>query len=196
MCACFLTGESTDAGEGNKRVQSANWRVVRPLYALLHCCEKGRCSSVQVLSLKTLTSYFFLTWHFRLSLFFLMIQWLHFYIFNLFCVLNQTLDPEQSTVLHCNQIILSVNGVQSLNHDSETFRATCNISSAMFCSQQQLRRCQSELNRQVQQSSSVIQEKVPFNDTSKYLALCCAFCSRLCTDQEHYCFCGWYHNSL
>ncbi|MEQ2205475.1 hypothetical protein XENOCAPTIV_031012, partial [Xenoophorus captivus] len=33
------------------------------------------------------------------------------------------------------------------------------------CSQQQLRRCQSELNRQVKQSSSVIQEKVPFNDT-------------------------------
>ncbi|MED6251659.1 hypothetical protein ATANTOWER_001027, partial [Ataeniobius toweri] len=31
--------------------------------------------------------------------------------------------------------------------------------------QQQLRRCQSELNSQVKQSSSVIQEKVPFNDT-------------------------------
>ncbi|KAK2921993.1 protein phosphatase 1 regulatory subunit 21 isoform X1 [Channa argus] len=31
--------------------------------------------------------------------------------------------------------------------------------------QQQLRRCQAELNRQVKQSSSVIQEKVPFNDT-------------------------------
>ncbi|XP_070771795.1 protein phosphatase 1 regulatory subunit 21 isoform X3 [Enoplosus armatus] len=31
--------------------------------------------------------------------------------------------------------------------------------------QQQLRRCQSELNTQVKQSSSVIQEKVPFNDT-------------------------------
>ncbi|XP_056147718.1 protein phosphatase 1 regulatory subunit 21 [Lampris incognitus] len=31
--------------------------------------------------------------------------------------------------------------------------------------QQQLRRCQSELNRHVKQSSSVIQEKVPFNDT-------------------------------
>ncbi len=40
-----------------------------------------------------------------------------------------------------------------------------------LCSQQQLRRCQSELNRQVKQSSSVIQEKVPFNDTSEYLAL-------------------------
>uniref|UniRef100_A0A671YQM3 Protein phosphatase 1 regulatory subunit 21 n=1 Tax=Sparus aurata TaxID=8175 RepID=A0A671YQM3_SPAAU len=39
-----------------------------------------------------------------------------------------------------------------------------------LCSQQQLRRCQSELNRQVKQSSSVIQEKVPFNDTSEYLA--------------------------
>ncbi|CAG09468.1 unnamed protein product, partial [Tetraodon nigroviridis] len=33
------------------------------------------------------------------------------------------------------------------------------------CSQQQLRRCQAELSRQVKQSSSVIQEKVPFNDT-------------------------------
>uniref|UniRef100_A0A8C5HEP6 Protein phosphatase 1 regulatory subunit 21 n=1 Tax=Gouania willdenowi TaxID=441366 RepID=A0A8C5HEP6_GOUWI len=32
--------------------------------------------------------------------------------------------------------------------------------------QQQLRRCQSELNRHMKQSSSVIQEKVPFNDTS------------------------------
>ncbi|XP_028324207.1 protein phosphatase 1 regulatory subunit 21 isoform X2 [Gouania willdenowi] len=31
--------------------------------------------------------------------------------------------------------------------------------------QQQLRRCQSELNRHMKQSSSVIQEKVPFNDT-------------------------------
>uniref|UniRef100_A0A4W5JCS4 Protein phosphatase 1 regulatory subunit 21 n=1 Tax=Hucho hucho TaxID=62062 RepID=A0A4W5JCS4_9TELE len=31
--------------------------------------------------------------------------------------------------------------------------------------QQQLRKCQSELNRQVKKSSSVIQEKVPFNDT-------------------------------
>ncbi|XP_029031166.1 protein phosphatase 1 regulatory subunit 21 [Betta splendens] len=31
--------------------------------------------------------------------------------------------------------------------------------------QQQLKRCQAELNRQVKQSSSVIQEKVPFNDT-------------------------------
>lgn len=31
--------------------------------------------------------------------------------------------------------------------------------------QQQLRRCQLELSRQVKQSSSVIQEKVPFNDT-------------------------------
>lgn len=31
--------------------------------------------------------------------------------------------------------------------------------------QQQLRRCQVELNRQMKQSSSVIQEKVPFNDT-------------------------------
>ncbi|XP_077437294.1 protein phosphatase 1 regulatory subunit 21 isoform X2 [Vanacampus margaritifer] len=31
--------------------------------------------------------------------------------------------------------------------------------------QQQLRRCQAELNRQLKQSSSVIQEKVPFNDT-------------------------------
>ncbi|XP_005806871.1 protein phosphatase 1 regulatory subunit 21 [Xiphophorus maculatus] len=31
--------------------------------------------------------------------------------------------------------------------------------------QQQLRRCQSELSRQVKQNSSVIQEKVPFNDT-------------------------------
>lgn len=31
--------------------------------------------------------------------------------------------------------------------------------------QQQLRRCQTELNHQVKQSSSVIQEKVPFNDT-------------------------------
>ncbi|XP_061693884.1 protein phosphatase 1 regulatory subunit 21 isoform X2 [Syngnathoides biaculeatus] len=31
--------------------------------------------------------------------------------------------------------------------------------------QQQLRRCQSELNTQLKQSSSVIQEKVPFNDT-------------------------------
>uniref|UniRef100_A0AAQ4PYZ9 Protein phosphatase 1 regulatory subunit 21 n=1 Tax=Gasterosteus aculeatus aculeatus TaxID=481459 RepID=A0AAQ4PYZ9_GASAC len=31
--------------------------------------------------------------------------------------------------------------------------------------QQQVRRCQSELNRHVKQSSSVIQEKVPFNDT-------------------------------
>lgn len=40
-----------------------------------------------------------------------------------------------------------------------------------LCSQQQLRRCQSELNRQVKQSSSVIQEKVPFNDTSEYLVL-------------------------
>lgn len=40
----------------------------------------------------------------------------------------------------------------------------------MFRSQQQLRRCQSELNKQVKQSSSVIQEKVPFNDTSKYFA--------------------------
>ncbi len=39
-----------------------------------------------------------------------------------------------------------------------------------LCSQQQLRRCQAELNRQVKQSSSVIQEKVPFNDTSEYLA--------------------------
>uniref|UniRef100_A0A3Q0SSL6 Protein phosphatase 1 regulatory subunit 21 n=1 Tax=Amphilophus citrinellus TaxID=61819 RepID=A0A3Q0SSL6_AMPCI len=37
--------------------------------------------------------------------------------------------------------------------------------------EQQLRRCQSELNRQVKQSSSVIQEKVPFNDTSEYLVL-------------------------
>ena len=40
--------------------------------------------------------------------------------------------------------------------------------SVSLCSQQQLRRCQSELNRQVKQSSSVIQEKVPFNDTSEY----------------------------
>ncbi|XP_027863241.1 protein phosphatase 1 regulatory subunit 21 [Xiphophorus couchianus] len=31
--------------------------------------------------------------------------------------------------------------------------------------QQQVRRCQSELSRQVKQNSSVIQEKVPFNDT-------------------------------
>uniref|UniRef100_A0A3Q1JCN7 Protein phosphatase 1 regulatory subunit 21 n=1 Tax=Anabas testudineus TaxID=64144 RepID=A0A3Q1JCN7_ANATE len=37
--------------------------------------------------------------------------------------------------------------------------------------QQQLRRCQAELNRQVKQSSSVIQEKVPFNDTGEYLAM-------------------------
>lgn len=37
------------------------------------------------------------------------------------------------------------------------------------CSQQQLRRCQTELSRQVKQSSSVIQEKVPFNDTSEHL---------------------------
>uniref|UniRef100_A0A7N6FEG8 Protein phosphatase 1 regulatory subunit 21 n=1 Tax=Anabas testudineus TaxID=64144 RepID=A0A7N6FEG8_ANATE len=35
--------------------------------------------------------------------------------------------------------------------------------------QQQLRRCQAELNRQVKQSSSVIQEKVPFNDTVRRL---------------------------
>uniref|UniRef100_A0A8C7DLF5 Protein phosphatase 1 regulatory subunit 21 n=1 Tax=Oncorhynchus kisutch TaxID=8019 RepID=A0A8C7DLF5_ONCKI len=34
--------------------------------------------------------------------------------------------------------------------------------------QQQLRKCQSELNRQVKKSSIVIQEKVPFNDTSEY----------------------------
>uniref|UniRef100_A0A8C5AUX7 Protein phosphatase 1 regulatory subunit 21 n=1 Tax=Gadus morhua TaxID=8049 RepID=A0A8C5AUX7_GADMO len=33
--------------------------------------------------------------------------------------------------------------------------------------QQQLRRCQAELSRQLKQSSSVIQEKVPFNDTSE-----------------------------
>uniref|UniRef100_A0A674MCG8 Protein phosphatase 1 regulatory subunit 21 n=1 Tax=Takifugu rubripes TaxID=31033 RepID=A0A674MCG8_TAKRU len=39
-----------------------------------------------------------------------------------------------------------------------------------LCSQQQLRRCQTELSRQVKQSSSVIQEKVPFNDTSEYLS--------------------------
>uniref|UniRef100_A0A8C7T114 Protein phosphatase 1 regulatory subunit 21 n=1 Tax=Oncorhynchus mykiss TaxID=8022 RepID=A0A8C7T114_ONCMY len=34
--------------------------------------------------------------------------------------------------------------------------------------QQQLRKCQSELNRHVKKSSIVIQEKVPFNDTSEY----------------------------
>uniref|UniRef100_A0A667X623 Protein phosphatase 1 regulatory subunit 21 n=1 Tax=Myripristis murdjan TaxID=586833 RepID=A0A667X623_9TELE len=43
------------------------------------------------------------------------------------------------------------------------------------CHQQQLRRCQSELNRQVKQSSSVIQEKVPFNDTSEQLSAASVF---------------------
>uniref|UniRef100_A0A667WQL1 Protein phosphatase 1 regulatory subunit 21 n=1 Tax=Myripristis murdjan TaxID=586833 RepID=A0A667WQL1_9TELE len=47
--------------------------------------------------------------------------------------------------------------------------------SCSLCSQQQLRRCQSELNRQVKQSSSVIQEKVPFNDTSEQLSAASVF---------------------
>ena len=55
---------------------------------------------------------------------------------------------------------------------STPFHLFMSLSCALrLCSQQQLRRCQSELNRQVKQSSSVIQEKVPFNDTSEYLPL-------------------------
>ncbi|CAL8359520.1 unnamed protein product [Boreogadus saida] len=48
---------------------------------------------------------------------------------------------------------------QTLEHESKECRMR-----AEEC-QQQLRRCQAELSRQLKQSSSVIQEKVPFNDT-------------------------------
>lgn len=54
-----------------------------------------------------------------------------------------------------------------------------------FCSQQQLRLSQSELNRQVKQSSSVIQEKVPFNDTSEFLALSHGLKERSATASRH-----------
>lgn len=54
-----------------------------------------------------------------------------------------------------------------------SWTAECELFNLRFvccpCSQQQLRRCQTELSRQVKQSSSVIQEKVPFNDTSECL---------------------------
>lgn len=36
--AHFFAGEGTDAREGNKRVSSANRRVVRPVLALSYCC--------------------------------------------------------------------------------------------------------------------------------------------------------------
>jgi hypothetical protein len=49
--------------------------------------------------------------------------------------------------------------------DSSTLSSSHNHPS--LSSQQQLRKCQSELNRQVKKSSIVIQEKVPFNDTSE-----------------------------
>ncbi|CAL8285270.1 unnamed protein product [Arctogadus glacialis] len=48
---------------------------------------------------------------------------------------------------------------QTLEHESKECRMR-----AEEC-QQQLQRCQAELSRQLKQSSSVIQEKVPFNDT-------------------------------
>ncbi|XP_056465031.1 protein phosphatase 1 regulatory subunit 21 [Gadus chalcogrammus] len=48
---------------------------------------------------------------------------------------------------------------QTLEHESKECRMR-----AEEC-QQQLRRCQAELSRQLKQSSSVLQEKVPFNDT-------------------------------
>uniref|UniRef100_A0A669F746 Protein phosphatase 1 regulatory subunit 21 n=1 Tax=Oreochromis niloticus TaxID=8128 RepID=A0A669F746_ORENI len=67
--------------------------------------------------------------------------------------------------------------IERLQSDKARLEVRLNTSSISLCSQQQLRRCQSELNRQVKQSSSVIQEKVPFNDTSEYLRSvnCAAF---------------------
>lgn len=56
--------------------------------------------------------------------------------------------------------------LRSTSQDAECERVNLTFVSRL-CSQQQLRRCQAELSRQVKQSSSVIQEKVPFNDTSE-----------------------------
>uniref|UniRef100_A0A3Q3MMY2 Protein phosphatase 1 regulatory subunit 21 n=1 Tax=Labrus bergylta TaxID=56723 RepID=A0A3Q3MMY2_9LABR len=57
--------------------------------------------------------------------------------------------------------------IERLQSDKARLEVRIQSKSFFFrlCSQQQLRRCQSDLNRQVKQSSSVIQEKVPFNDT-------------------------------
>lgn len=84
------------------------------------------------------------------------------YVHNTFC--RAMMQILQYTFLH----------IAFLNWITQTWNACweqLNTSSISLCSQQQLRRCQSELNRQVKQSSSVIQEKVPFNDTSEYLVV-------------------------
>ena len=64
-------------------------------------------------------------------------------------------------------LIWSLSG-HSPSPDSSTLPSSHNHPS--LSSQQQLRKCQSELNRHVKKSSIVIQEKVPFNDTSEYYA--------------------------
>lgn len=84
------------------------------------------------------------------------------YVHNTFC--RAMMQILEYTFLH----------IAFLNWITQTWNACweqLHTSLISLCSQQQLRRCQSELNRQVKQSSSVIQEKVPFNDTSEYLVL-------------------------
>lgn len=83
----FLAGESTDAGEGNKRVQSTNRRVVRPVLALSYCwggVDGGLAMCMFCFFFPKVSRFFFIL---AFIFFSSMIQLLHFYFYFLFFLL-------------------------------------------------------------------------------------------------------------
>uniref|UniRef100_A0A4W4EBM7 Protein phosphatase 1 regulatory subunit 21 n=1 Tax=Electrophorus electricus TaxID=8005 RepID=A0A4W4EBM7_ELEEL len=79
-------------------------------------------------------------------------------------------DTEQHQAVVDSLTAKYTDTIERLQNDKARLEVSTilNVFSLCICSQQQLRKYQTELSNQLKHNSSVIQEKVPFNDTSEY----------------------------